>query len=107
MEVPRQFGIEWEMHPAEFLDRRLKRRKRGRIDVSGRVEEVDPVVQREELVAARLLIFDREANKVLWRLAGLPVHGDERHSFAAMKLQREERLGVRAFDLEARTSGRL
>jgi hypothetical protein len=90
------------MHPTEFLDRRLKRRETGRIDVAGRIEEAEPVVQREKLGPAGLLILDREADKVLRRLAVLPIHGDERHAFAAMQLQREERRGVGAFHLEAR-----
>jgi hypothetical protein len=67
----------------------------------GRIEEAEPVVQREKLAPAGLLILDREADKVLRRLAVLPVHGDERHAFAAMQLQREERRGVGAFHLEA------
>ena len=106
-EVADEIGIAWEMHPAEFLDRRFKRRERGRIDIAGRIEEAEPVVQRVILAAAGLLILDREADKVLRRLAILPVHGDERHAFAAMQLQREQRLVVRAFDLEARRSARL
>ncbi|MGB8901512.1 MAG: hypothetical protein WCC90_20720 [Methylocella sp.] len=82
------------MHPAEFLDRRFKRRERGRIDIAGHIEEAEPIVQRVILVAARLMILDREADKVLRRLAVLPVHGDERHAIAAMQLQRERRLVV-------------
>src|SRR5437016_14570622 len=101
VEVAGEIGIAWEMHPAEFLDRRLKRRERGRIHIAGRIEEAEPVVQRVILVAARLLILDREADKVLRWLAILPVHGDKRHAIAAMQLQRKRRLGVRALDLEA------
>src|SRR5208283_3835817 len=102
-----EIGIAWEMHPSEFLDRRFKRRERGRVDIAGRIEEAEPVVQRVILAAAGLLILNREADKVLRRLTVLPVHGDERHAIAAMQLQRERRVVVRSFDLEAGRSARL
>jgi hypothetical protein len=79
---------------------RLKRRERAGIDIAGGIEETEPVVQSIILASAGLLIFDREADKVLRRLAILPVLCDERHAFAAMQLQRERRVAVRAFYLE-------
>ena len=49
--------------------------------------ERQTVFQAEELVAARLLVFDGKAHEIFRRGAGFPIHGDKRHAVAAVKFQ--------------------
>src|SRR5262249_30330714 len=81
-------------NPAKFLDGRESGRQHVRVERAVHAAECETVLQRIELVAAGLLVFDRKADEVFRRLALFPVHGEEGHAVAAMPLQRAERLAV-------------
>src|SRR6185437_339803 len=104
IEIAGELGVGREVHPAEFLDRRLQRRQGTGNDVAVRIEKVETVGERRKLVGAGRLTLDREADKVLRRLAILPVHAEQRHAVAAMQLERERRTGIRTQHLETRGS---
>jgi hypothetical protein len=95
-----QLGVAREMNPPEFLDRRKPSRELIRIDRAARSGEAEAILQREELNAARLLVFDREPDETGRWLPFLPVHREERHPVAAMDFQGEERSGVGSTDLK-------
>src|SRR4051794_21374317 len=88
------------MHPPELLDRREARRQGVRIDRAVLGEKTEPVFQREELVAVRLLVLDGEADEIVGRLPLFPVHRQEGHPLAAMDFQREQRVIVRSRHFE-------
>ena len=75
------------MHPPEFLDGRESGGKLVGIDFPSSAGERQTVFQAEELVAARLLVFDGKAHEIFRRDAGFPIHGDKRHAVAAVKFQ--------------------
>src|SRR5271166_3844475 len=86
------FGIERELNPSELLKRCISRREipkaihghRRRLIAIG---EVQSISQRQEGVASRALLFDREANKIGLRI--VDVHSDQDHPLTAPELHTE------------------
>src|SRR6185369_5596352 len=81
------------MDPAKCLERRFGARiLLGRLIWLERFRlagKVEPVLDRPEGGRLRPPVFDRKADEVRWRLAVLPVHGEQHHAFAAMDFERE------------------
>ncbi len=101
-ERPGQLGMYGEVHPAELLERRPQRRLRVRVDRPVRGREREPVGQREEPLAAGLVVLDREPDEVGRRLALFPVHAQQHHALAAVQLEREQGRRILRRDLEVR-----
>jgi hypothetical protein len=62
--------------------------------------EVYAILDRPEAVAVRFFVFKRETNEIEWWLFCFPVHGEESHAIAAMKLQSEGGICVLRDNLE-------
>src|SRR5207248_986386 len=86
--------------PAELLDRRPQRRVLIWIYRSSGPREAKPVLQRPVPVDVGLLVFDPEADKIIGWPTHPPIHGQERHTIAAMNLQRKRRRRIRSENFE-------
>ena len=82
-----KLGVAREMHPPEFLDRRKPSGQAVGIDRAIDAGKAQAVLQRKELGTAGLFVLDCEADEVLRGFPTPPVHRDEGHPVAAVKLE--------------------